>query len=202
MKNKCDFKTKTNLTGFLLLNSFLVFTLVCSAQSAKPELPKEKQTTLALYVTAAEAFGKWKAEPEKVKILDVRTPEEYIFIGHAAMAWNIPLLFQTYNWDEEKKYFSMKPNPDFISMAKKAFQPDDIILVTCRSGGRSAMAVNQLAAAGFKNVYNITDGMEGDAINDPESVFIGHRLKNGWKNSGLPWTYKVDPGLVLVPKAN
>lgn len=32
----------------------------------------------------------------------------------------------------------------------------------CRSGGRSAAAVNLLAGAGFTNVYNITDGMEGD----------------------------------------
>jgi rhodanese-related sulfurtransferase len=62
----------------------------------------------------------------------------------------------------------------------------------CRSGGRSAMAVNLLAQAGFKNVYNITDGMEGDAVKDPASVFMGQRLVNGWKNSGLPWTYKTD----------
>lgn len=63
----------------------------------------------------------------------------------------------------------------------------------CRSGGRGAMAVNQLAEAGFTQVYNIVDGMEGDAVEDPESVFQGQRLRNGWKNSGLPWTYKIDP---------
>ena len=93
----------------------------------------------------------------------------------------------------------MKPNSEFLSQAKKVFQPADTILVICRSGSRSAMAVNQLAAAGFTNAYSITDGMEGDAVTDPESLFIGQRLKNGWKNSGNPWTYKVDPKLMIIP---
>ncbi len=55
------------------------------------QLPKGKQTTLGLYVTAAQAYEKWKAAPDKVKVIDVRTPEEYAFIGHPEMAWNIPL---------------------------------------------------------------------------------------------------------------
>ena len=29
------------------------------------------------------------------------------------------------------------------------------------------MAINLLAQAGFKNVYNIVDGMEGDAVAGP-----------------------------------
>ena len=167
-------------------------------QAASVDLPKEKQTTLELYVTAMEAYQKWKANPAKVIILDVRTPEEYLYIGHAEMAWNIPLLFQTYNWDEEKGYFSMKPNTEFISLVKTVFQSGDTILVTCRSGGRSAMAVNRLADAGFKNVYNITDGFEGDMVNDSASVYNGQRMVNGWKNSGLPYTYKIDQNLMVI----
>ena len=93
----------------------------------------------------------------------------------------------------------MVPNTDFMEQIKSTFQRDDIILVTCRSGGRSSMAVNQLAAAGYKNVYNITDGFEGGIVNDPESVYNGQRMVNGWKNSGLPYTYKIDPKLMLIP---
>ena len=78
----------------LLFGVSSIFGLVAAtttlAQETKMELPKEKQTTLGLYVTAKEAYEKWKAEPEKVKIFDVRTTEEYLFIGHAEMAWNIP----------------------------------------------------------------------------------------------------------------
>ena len=172
----------------------------CFAQEANSELPKEKQTTLGLYVTSAEAYEKWKAAPEKVKILDVRTPEEYMYIGHAEMALNIPIFFQTYTWDAEKGHFSMKPNPEFTEQIKATFKPDDIILITCRSGGRSAMAVNQLASMGYKNVFNITDGFEGDMVHDEGSVFNQKRMVNGWKNAGVPWTYKLDPKLVHIPR--
>ena len=57
------------------------------------------------------------------------------------------------------------------------------------------MAINALAKAGFGNLYNITDGIEGDKVNDPESVFNGKRMKNGWINTA-PWTYDVDTSLL------
>jgi rhodanese-related sulfurtransferase len=162
-------------------------------------LPADKQTTLGLYLTAREAYQKWQATPGKVTILDVRTPEEYLFIGHAEMAWNIPLAAQSYEWDAAKKQFPMRPLPDFVARVQKVARPGDTLLVMCRSGGRSAMAVNALAKAGFRNVYNITDGFEGDAVKNPDSVFDGQRLVNGWKNSGLPWTYRIDPERMVLP---
>jgi rhodanese-related sulfurtransferase len=171
-----------------------------AVSETKPELPKEKQTVLGLYVTAKEAYEKWRADPEKVKILDVRTPEEYIFVGHAEMAWNIPLAFQTYQWDDAKGYFAVKPNPDFIALVKDQFTPEDTLLITCRSGGRSAMAVNLLAENGFKHLYNIIDGMEGDMVEDPESLYKGKRMKNGWINSGVPWAYEIDPEKMRLPE--
>ena len=39
---------------------------------------EQRQTTLGLYVTAKEAYDMWQADPEGVKILDVRTPEEWV----------------------------------------------------------------------------------------------------------------------------
>jgi rhodanese-related sulfurtransferase len=62
------------------------------------------------------------------------------------------------------------------------------------------MAVNLLAEAGFKNVYNITDGFEGDAVKDPEGYYYGKRVKNGWRNSGAPWTYKLESDLAYNPQ--
>lgn len=184
---------------FLITLIFYSITFSSIGQEQSPVLPKGKQTNLGLYVTSSEAFHKWSADPENVKILDVRTPEEFIFVGHAAMAWNIPAFFQTYNWDPEKKHFAMVPNADFVEHVKETFKSDEIILVTCRSGVRSAMVTNMLAKAGFKNVYNITDGFEGDKVKDTGSVFEGKRMVNGWKNSGLPYTYKIDPKLMLIP---
>ena len=66
-------------------------------------------------MTAKEAYEKWQADPDKVKVLDVRTPEEYIYVGHPEMAVNIPLAFQTHSWDQEKGYFDIKPNPEFFT---------------------------------------------------------------------------------------
>ena len=167
---------------------------------ANANVPKAKQTVLGLYVTSKEAWEKWRAAPETVMILDVRTPEEYLFVGHPTMAWKVPIAAQSYEWDSSKGKFPMKLLPDFVDRVKGVTKPDDTILVMCRSGGRSAIAVNLLAEAGFKNVYQILDGMEGDAVEDPDSVFLGQRLKNGWKNSGCPWTYKLTPDRTVFPK--
>jgi len=168
----------------------------------KANLPKGKQTELGLYVTAKEAYEKWQAAPDQVRIIDVRTPEEYLFVGHPTMAWKIPVAVQVYDWDAEKKQFPMKPLMDFVSRVQKIAKPDDTLMVMCRSGGRSAIAANFLAKAGFKNVHNIIDGMEGDAVENPASVFQGQRLVNGWKNSGCPWTYKLTPDRMVLPKAS
>ena len=194
-----------------LLTAVLLIALVAGSAAAgaekKPasadpgrEIPKGKETVLGLYLTAREAYEKWKAHPEKVKILDVRTPEEYLFVGHPAMAYHVPLAFQTYRWDPGKKRLPMKPNPDFVSQVKQVARPSDTILVICRSGGRSAQAVDRLAEAGFKRVYSIIDGMEGDVVEDPGSVFQGQRMKNGWKNSGLPWTYELAAERMRLPE--
>jgi rhodanese-related sulfurtransferase len=164
------------------------------------KLPQGKQTVLGLYLTAKEAYEEWKAEPEKVMILDVRTPEEFLFVGHPPMAWKIPIAAQVYEWDAEKAKFPMQLLPDFVARVEEVAKPGDTILVMCRSGGRSAIAANLLAKAGFTHVYNIIDGMEGDAVEDPDSVFHGQRLRNGWKNSGLPWTCKLTPDRMSLPK--
>jgi rhodanese-related sulfurtransferase len=146
-------------------------------------------------VTAQEGYEMWKNELKRVHIIDVRTPEEYGFVGHAEMARNIPFLFVKHEWDARSNEFAVEPNPVFISEVKRLFAPTDTLLVMCRSGGRSASAVNALAKAGFVKVYNIIDGMEGDKMNDPGTAYHGKRMRNGWKNSGLPWTYAVNPEL-------
>jgi len=157
------------------------------------DLPSAKRTALGLYLTAKEAYAKWQADPQGVRIIDVRTPEEFLFVGHPAMAWKIPVGAQSYAWDVAKQQFPLTLLPDFVARVRQVAQPDDTLLVMCRSGGRSAIAVNLLAQAGFSQVHNVVDGFEGDAVSDADSVFVGQRLKNGWKNSGCPWTYKPTP---------
>ena len=77
-------------------------------------IAKARQTSLGLYVTAKEAYDMWQADPEGVKILDVRTPEEWVFTGHAPMASHIPFALLAYEWDAEKKAFPWGLNPGFV----------------------------------------------------------------------------------------
>jgi rhodanese-related sulfurtransferase len=93
----------------------------------------------------------------------------------------------------------MTTNPTFIAEVGQKFKPFDTILVICRSGNRSAAAVNAMAAAGFKIAYSVTEGFEGDRVKDQSSSFYGKRLKNGWRNSGLPWTDNLNPQLMWIP---
>ena len=173
--------------------------LVNAPEGATFAVPDSKRTLLGLYVTATEAYAKWKADPEKVTIIDVRTPEEYIFVGHPEMAWNIPVKVVVYELDGEQRKVTMKSNPHFVNQVRRVISATDTVFLICRSGGRSSSAANQLTEAGFKHVFNVIDGFEGDKVDDPESVFRGKRMKNGWKNAGLPWTYDADPTKMLWP---
>jgi len=181
----------------LAVASILFVPALTGAVPEDRQPPERKQTTLGLYVTAAQAYEKWKTTPDKVTLIDVRTPEEYAFVGHPEMAWNVPFAFVTYQRKNGKTEYGPKMNLDFVAEVKQVAGPTDTVLLMCRSGDRSAKAVNMLAKAGFKNVYTITDGFEGDKVKDPESVFYGKRMRNGWKNS-VPWVYDIDPEKIIL----
>jgi rhodanese-related sulfurtransferase len=167
------------------------------------EVPPSNETSLGLYVTPQEAYAMWRADPVRVHILDVRTFEEYIFVGHFEMAKNVPLVFPRY--DPAGPSMPGRPpgcsgelNPDFVAKVKEAIDPADTVLAICATGGRGAMAVNLLAQAGFADVYNVVNGFEGDRVDDPGSVYHGKHMRNGWKNVGLPWGYAFHPDLMWV----
>ena len=83
--------------------------------------------------------------------------------------------------------------PDLVARVQAVAKPDDTIMLMCRSGARSAIAVNMLAKAGFTKAYNIVDGMEGDTAPEPGDPGHGKHTVNGWKNAGCPWTYAESP---------
>jgi rhodanese-related sulfurtransferase len=61
----------------------------------------------------------------------------------------------------------------------------------CRSGGtRGAPSAMMLEGKGYEAVYVVTDGFEGGTLKEGEHK--GWRLKDGWKNSGLPWSCKLN----------
>ena len=160
-------------------------------------LSKSKQTAPGLYITAADA-GRVLADNPNVALIDVRTPSEVNLIGYAtAAAANIPSKFvdPALAFDAKKGKYKMIDNPDFVEemrawLASEAAAGVDTLLVMCRSGSRSADAIAKLVEAGFDvTLYNVVDGFEGDTSD------AGARVVNGWRNAGLPWTYKVREGL-------
>ena len=178
-------------------------THTATTSEPRTDVPESNRTIQGLYVTPQEAYRMSTADPKRVHILDVRTFEEYIFVGHVETAKNVPLVFPRY--DPEGPSMPGRPpgcsgelNPDFVAKVKEAVDPGDTVLVMCATGGRGAMAVNVLAQAGFTHAYNIVNGLEGDRVDDPGSVYHGKHMRNGWKNAGLPWGYDFHPDLMWV----
>ena len=162
---------KTIATTTLLAAALLTTNLFAMGVD-EGTVPQSKRTSLGLYITATGAYEAWKADPANIKIIDVRTPEEFRMIGVPEMAAKIPLT----------------GSAQFVDQVKRVARPDDTVLVICRSGNRSAAAIEMLARAGFKNAYTVVDGFEGDRESSPSSPNYGKRTVNGWKNAGLPWT--------------
>lgn len=179
----------------------LALTLSVTAAFAL-DVPKDKQTKLGKYLSAKDAYSLITAERAKVLFVDVRTRGEVQFVGYANdIDGHVPLveMNQFGEWDAKNSRFKLEPNPVFSAnvealLNKKGLTKADKVVLICRSGDRSKRGVDLLADAGFTNVWNQIDGFEGDL--SPE----GRRTVNGWKNDGLPWTYKLDQSKMAAPE--
>lgn len=181
----------------------LAFTALLSAVSLyavaapAPENP-ERQTSWGLYVDSREAYDlKNGPEGKKILFVDVRDPIEIMFTGFTdTVDINIPfLLSNPSQWNDKKNVYAMDVNKAFESQIAKALSErglsrDDKVILMCRSGGeRGAPSAKALEGKGYKQVYVVTDGFEGDTVK--EGPKKNWRLVNGWKNSDLPWSYKL-----------
>ena len=159
------------------------------------DLPKKKTNEPGHYITAAESMALLK-ERDDVALIDIRSPEETMFVGYANETdANIPfkLVNPDHPYNPKKNAYGMMDNPAFIDQMKGFVAANDpaAVLIICRSGSRSAAAVDALVEAGVKTPsYTVVDGFEGDKSD------TGERTVNGWKNAGGEWTYKVREGLM------
>ncbi len=182
----------------LIFTAILAMGLVSNVSAAaKPADPK-KQTPWNLYVDSQEAYDLKMKLGDKVLFVDVRDPAEIQFTGFTDVAdVNVPFkLANAKKWNSKKSVLQMELNADYEvdlekALAGKNLTKDDAVIIMCRSGGtRGAPAANVLYDKGFKKVYVVTDGFEGGTLKEGDNK--GWRLKNGWKNSGLPWSYKLN----------
>lgn len=189
-------------TSYLLVAVTLAGALSSAAALEAQDVPEKKRTTLGLYLDARQAHD--MLSREKVLFLDVRTRAEVNFLGmpQAADA-NVPYMVVDgmYAWDDKKGVYKLEPNSDFVSevalrVAEKGLDKHAPVILICRSGDRSARAADLLAKAGYTRVYTVVEGFEGDmAKQGPQA---GRRAVNGWKNAGLPWSYKLDKRKMYV----
>jgi len=117
-------------------------------------------------------------------LIDVKSIAEYVFVGHPEEAYNIPSSF----WSEEEQGFLT--NDTFIEDLTARFKKNDVLIFLCRSGGRSLSAEKKMVQAGYRKVFNLTQGFEGAKDEN------GYRTTGGWKNSGVAYTYDLDEKLV------
>ncbi len=182
----------------LVLTAIIAMSFVSNVSAAARPTDPEKQTPWDLYVDSQEAYDLKMQLGDKVLFIDVRDPAEIQFTGFTDVAdINIPFkMANIKKWNSKKSVLQMEKNPDFIAdieaaLANKSLAKDDAVIIMCRSGGtRGAPAANVLFEKGFKKVYVVTDGFEGGTLKEGDNK--GWRLKNGWKNSGLPWSYKLN----------
>lgn len=165
------------------------------------KLSEKKQTRLGLYMTAEQAYQHTMDNMDKTLFIDIRTPSELNYLGAASvMDAHVPFVFMdTTGWEDKKHRYLRRDNKNFVAdidarLAKKGLTKDDTVILMCRSGKRSAKAVNMLADAGYTKVYSVVDGYEGDKAK--EGPAKGQRTVNGWKNANLPWTYSLDKDLM------
>ncbi|WP_299842996.1 rhodanese-like domain-containing protein [uncultured Roseovarius sp.] len=184
---------------FLPFMALAIGLAATSAHAASEPKDPAKRTAWGLYLTASEAYEMKQERGNAVLFVDVREPVEIMFTGYTdVIDVNVPyLLVNPAKWNANKPVFAMEPNPDFTSGIAKALADRGLdattpVILMCRSGGtRGAPSAIALESLGLEQVYVVVDGFEGSAVKDhPNGPW---RLKNGWKNSGLPWSYKLNP---------
>ena len=171
------------------------------------QLPEIKRTTLGLYLTPQQAYDMKKANPKAVALFDVRTRAEAMSVGWPGDADALvpfvehPELMT--EWDDKRHMYKLEPNQDFVPELERRLKDmglgkDAHIILICRSGDRSSKAADRLQMAGYSKVYSVAEGVEGDTAKDGAKA--GQRVVNGWKNAGLPWTYKLDNAKMYFPR--
>ena len=104
--------------------------------------PLAEQQTTVLKDIDTKTLKTMLADQENLQVLDVRTPGE---VEAGTIGDPVVINFQ---------------DSDFRSQLSK-LDKDKPVVVYCAAGGRSAKAADLMHEAGFKEVYNYTEGYRG-----------------------------------------
>ncbi|MCG2711100.1 MAG: hypothetical protein L6416_02065 [Candidatus Omnitrophica bacterium] len=186
----------------LLIIGIFSLSLVSNAFSASPPF-HDGDLDYNCYPT--DACNAASTEPGTY-ILDVRTPSEWIWVGHPGKnkvgagvelegkVLNIP--WSLWKFDNKTVAFVMVGNDHFEEDVQQAIDELGItkIITMCRSGTRSVYAAEVIEAMGIPAI-NMLTGFEGGTDSS-----TGYRTKNGWKVDSCPYNYSAT-GVYLNRKA-
>ena len=133
-------------------------------------------------VPVTTTWERLMADPRAV-LGDVRTRAEWAFVGVPDLrsTGREPLLIEWQSFPDNRVA------ANFVASIEAALQrlgarKDDEVFFLCRSGGRSRMAAEAMAAAGYRRCRNVADGFEGPLDADRHRGQVA-----GWKAAGLAW---------------
>lgn len=190
------------LVCFCLVMPAVSFAVDIRSTVISKDLANKKQSESDKYLTAKQAYDVVTANAGDVLFIDVRTVAEVEFVGWTSLVDAvIPYMTNDFDeWNEKKYRYKKVINGDFPIVfedlvAAKGFNKNTPIIFMCRSGSRSSKAATLATKLGYTKAYTVVDGFEGDKAK--KGANKGHRVVSGWKNSGLPWGYKVDGNKLL-----
>ncbi|MBF0357390.1 MAG: rhodanese-like domain-containing protein [Magnetococcales bacterium] len=135
-----------------------------------PSAPHSPSNAKLTHLSPYEAYE--MVQTKDVAFIDIRAEIEHFFVGSPPGVINVP-------WQDAPDY---ELNPDFLKEMLLVARKDQIIILLCRSGHRSIDAGNFLIENGFKKVYHVDEGFEGDRDKNHHRSSV-----NGWRFHKLPW---------------
>jgi rhodanese-related sulfurtransferase len=120
-------------------------------------------------VTPTEAWT--LVTQRKARLIDVRTLPEFKFVGSVPGSINV-----------EWHGYDPQPLSAFLKALGQVAGPEEPVLLLCRSAVRSDAAADAATESGYRRVYNVLEGFEG------QRNHAGRRGEiDGWRRRGLPW---------------
>ena len=133
-------------------------------------------------VQVQDAWTRLKEDAGSV-LVDVRTRAEWAYVGLPELSsiGKQPFLIEWQNFPDSRV------DPAFVERLSDMLEAAGVdkqaeLFFICRSGGRSKMAAQAMAAAGYAACRNVADGFEG-----PLDASRHRGQMAGWKSAGLPW---------------
>ncbi len=159
------------------------------------DVPPKKRTRLGLYATPQDVAALRALHAGRMLVIDIRTRAEAATLGMPDAA-DALVPYMEYDefmsaWDSERATYATTARGAFADdvarlLKTNALNHEAVLVLICRSGDRSAKAADLLATLGYTQVYSVVEGYEGDLSTR------GRRELNGWKNAGLPWSYRLN----------